>query len=343
MNIKNMAKKRIFIAKNLLDNSKHALLSAIEIHNKPIIPYRYEICTLLVVNARELIMKAYIYKFINKRKAIFKNGKDWMYVSFTECLNLISTNIGKPFYIYKESLEKIYEYRTKVAHSYWIECDSILYSLLSQNIVFYKNFYGDYFKKDLSKDNNLILLPIWFKKVISQIDFLSNISNYSTAPKEIQEFIKNIIISTKFLNNNDIQDPILNTYKMAFVNENNVKNADIVAKLDKNASISITKLHKNINLTDDPKATVMRFDTIEEEKKFQQQHYPLRYKEVLNLIKKEYPLKNRSGVIREMKKLKEEFWYACRWELIYQYKKEIIKKIGESFEDNPRLLDLLKK
>src|ERR1700690_2399102 len=54
----------------LLGNAKSAMFAAIEIHNKPIFPYRYEVCTLLVVNAWELALKAYIAKKVKSVRLI---------------------------------------------------------------------------------------------------------------------------------------------------------------------------------------------------------------------------------------------------------------------------------
>ena len=53
------------VKKLLLDSSQAALFAGIEIHNKPHIAYRYPTATILVINAWELALKAYIYKYIN--------------------------------------------------------------------------------------------------------------------------------------------------------------------------------------------------------------------------------------------------------------------------------------
>ena len=52
------------VVKKLLDASRAALFAGIEIHNKPHIEYRYQTSTILIVNAWELALKAYIYKYI---------------------------------------------------------------------------------------------------------------------------------------------------------------------------------------------------------------------------------------------------------------------------------------
>lgn len=46
--------------KLLLDASRAALFAGIEIHNKPNIAYRYPTATILIVNAWELALKAYV-------------------------------------------------------------------------------------------------------------------------------------------------------------------------------------------------------------------------------------------------------------------------------------------
>lgn len=48
--------------KKLCDNSRAAMLAAIEIYNKPQTTYREQVVTVLVVNAWELILKAALCK-----------------------------------------------------------------------------------------------------------------------------------------------------------------------------------------------------------------------------------------------------------------------------------------
>ena len=45
-----------------------ALFAGIEIHNKPNIAYRYPTATILIINAWELALKAYVYQYIGKKK-----------------------------------------------------------------------------------------------------------------------------------------------------------------------------------------------------------------------------------------------------------------------------------
>ena len=62
------------VTKQLLDASVAALFAGIEIHNKPHIAYRYSSCVILIINAWELALKAFVYKYIDKKK-IFEGTK----------------------------------------------------------------------------------------------------------------------------------------------------------------------------------------------------------------------------------------------------------------------------
>src|SRR5690606_380619 len=102
-----MKKRRSPIAKNLLRNSISGMYSAIEVHNKPLIAYRYETVVLLTLNSWELVLKAYLYKFHKTVKLFHKDGTT---KQFENCLNITQDKIGKEFMPVLENLERLYEY-----------------------------------------------------------------------------------------------------------------------------------------------------------------------------------------------------------------------------------------
>src|ERR1700690_1799047 len=106
----------------LLGNAKSAMFAAIEIHNKPIFPYRYEVCTLLVVNAWELALKAYIAKKVKSVRLIKKDGTA---KPFVECIACVSSELGKTFDPIRYNLEILYDYRNNIAHFYSEDMDVI--------------------------------------------------------------------------------------------------------------------------------------------------------------------------------------------------------------------------
>ncbi|MGD0404598.1 MAG: DUF3644 domain-containing protein, partial [Candidatus Acidiferrales bacterium] len=76
------------VYKALCLNAQSAMFAAIEIHNKPVFEYRYEVCTILVINAWELALKAYIAKKMKTVKLILKDGTT---KPFPDCLACVSS------------------------------------------------------------------------------------------------------------------------------------------------------------------------------------------------------------------------------------------------------------
>src|ERR1700741_3366049 len=111
----------------LLGNAKAAMFASVEVHNKPIFPYRYEVCTLLAINAWELALKAYIAKEVKSVKLIRKDGTA---KPFLECVACASSEVGKSFDPIKYNLEILYEYRNKIAHFYSEDMHVIVLGLL---------------------------------------------------------------------------------------------------------------------------------------------------------------------------------------------------------------------
>ena len=66
---------------NLFRNSVSAYFAAIELHNKPNISYRYETVSLLLINAWELILKAFIRKYV-KNRSIFKDKEHTISIDY---------------------------------------------------------------------------------------------------------------------------------------------------------------------------------------------------------------------------------------------------------------------
>jgi hypothetical protein len=226
-------KRKSPIAKNLMKNSIAGMFSAIEIHNKPSIEYRYEMVVLLLLNSWELLLKAYLYKFHKSVKLFHKDGRT---KQFENCLNIVHEKIGKNFAPEQENLNVLYEYRNQVAHFYIEELDPIMFALISKSIIFYSKFLKTNFEFDISSQSNLILLPIGFKRPMSPIDYISNTSVNSKASSEIKEFLQNIIDATKRLDNENIEEPIFIDFRMNLTNVNRITNADLIAGIDNTKS-----------------------------------------------------------------------------------------------------------
>ncbi len=230
------------IARNLVKNSKAALLAAIEIHNKPTFSYRYEVVVLLALNAWELLLKGYIYKYHNKVKLFKKDGTT---KQFPECVAFVASQLGNDFQVTKENIERIYEFRNNIAHFYSEKLDIIVFALLKRSVELYQEFILKYFNLDLSSNSDLVLLPIGFKKPYSPFDFISNRTLLRESSIEVKRFIQSIMDSTIRLNENGIEDPIISDFKVSLINEKRIKNADIIAGINNkiDTGIDITVLH----------------------------------------------------------------------------------------------------
>jgi hypothetical protein len=254
-----MRKRKSPIAKSLVKNSKAAIFAAIEVHNKPIFSYRYEVVVLLFINAWELLLKAYIYKNLKKVKLFEKDGKS---KPFLECLKCVISNTGKDHIVLEQNLINIYEYRNKVAHFYNEGLDVIVFSLLSKSLLLYKKFLFEFLNIDISSESDLILLPIGFKKPISPLDFLSNESFIETSSIDVKNYLGGIIESTARLSAEGIQESIFVEYTMNLTNEKRLKNADIIAGIrDENntgINIIINNVINNPKLSSDAKAVLVK-------------------------------------------------------------------------------------
>ncbi|MFN8294606.1 MAG: DUF3644 domain-containing protein [Chitinophagales bacterium] len=245
-----MRKRKSPIAKNLINNSIAGMFSAVEIHNKPTIKYRYEIVVLLILNSWELLLKGYLYKYKKSVKLFLKDGTT---KPFESCLNLVSIELGKDFNTIQENLRVLYNYRNQVAHFYIEELDPIIFSLISKNILFYSDFLRKFFKIDISKESDLILLPIGFKRPMSPIDFISTTSFNENSSPEIKAFLQTIMNATQRLNDDKIDETILVDFRMNLININRTTNADLIAGIDNsrqnNLIFTINKEPKKVMLS----------------------------------------------------------------------------------------------
>lgn len=248
------------ITESLIENSKSSIIGCVELHNKPIFSYRYEVCTILAINGWELLLKAYIAQNYPEIKLINKENNS---KPFNECVSFVASKLGNPFKVIKENLDRLYDYRCHIIHFYKDKIDTILYSLLHKTIVFYNSFLKEQFNTDLTEQTNLILLPIGFKPFATPVDFLSKESEFSNSSFAVKNFIQSIIASTEDLNNQGIEETILTGFNMAVINENRIKNADIIAgitKKESEAKLAVKYVINSATITNDDSAKKIKID-----------------------------------------------------------------------------------
>ncbi len=283
------------VIKLLLDSSESALFAGIEIHNKPHISYRYPTSAILIINAWELVLKAYVYKYIGKKK-IYENVNSGHTISFTKALILTKNHINaskqnKSFTAVYENLILLNNYRSANVHFYENSLDPIVFMLISKAVLNYDEFVKKYFKKDITRDDNLIILPIGFKLPFNPVEYLKQ--DYG---KVHNDFVNNVVQTVRSLADEGIKENIVIGFDVYTASQKKIENADLIAAIDQeNGKITLTK---SVRITDDPKAPAMRIE---------QTVLPLTYQNVREKAKEKRPdIKFSKAFNNAMKRVKQD-------------------------------------
>jgi len=236
------------LVNELIKNSQEALVCAIELHNKPRISYRYETVTILVINAWELLLKAYIVKNIGKDKIFEKDGEHT--IGIISSIDEVTSLLGKEFDSIGKNLKTIIEYRNKVIHFNNINIDSLLFGILSKCIDKYimflqKNFI---FEESFLKDS--YVLPLVFSIQKSPLEIIESIKNDPKENMKLKEFITNLI---QRIQNCDVSDGILYDIDVNLQSVKKIDNSDIIVAIDGRSPISV-KTTKTVKLSKDTDA-----------------------------------------------------------------------------------------
>jgi len=248
------------VVKLLLDSSEAALFAGIEIHNKPHITYRYPTSVILIINAWELALKAFVYKFIGKKKVY--EGKDGHTIAFSKAMDFTEQHINakkydKKFPQYndfsatKANLELLNDYRCSNIHFYESNLDPLIFTLISKAVINYDEFIRLYFKKDITRSDNLMILPVGFKLPLDPIKYLKQAYG-----KVHNDFVNTVIQTIRQLTKDGIKESIVIGFDMYTVSRKKIENADIVAAIDQlNGTITLNRLYTP---TDDINAPTVR-------------------------------------------------------------------------------------
>lgn len=281
-----MARKKKMVQANLLKNSIAAYFAAVEIHNKPNIPYRYETVTLLMMNAWELALKAYIRKHIKGRSIFEGNGHT---IQFKTALAYVAEHINgkqpKSFIAVKENLESIEDYRNNVVHFYNENLEPYIFMLVAKAAANYVDFIKKHFGKDIMAEEGLFILPLGFKLPFLPQDFLSKKAATKLDSPKAKEFMDLIIQKTKSLQEQGIEDSIVVGFNIYLESLKTASNSDIIAAIasaDK-ADATVTQI-KKVQFTTDkgaPKVQVSD-DAI-------MAQYPLSHQELVAKCREQIP------------------------------------------------------
>ena len=182
--------------RRLVQNSLSAMLSAIEVYNKPQITYRDEVTVILVVNAWELALKAALRQANVRIFYKKERGQPYRSLSLEDVLkraiNIKVFPHGLDGTALTANLQALIEYRNRAIHMYNTPgLGELIYPFLQQNVLNYRDFILARFHKDLADSITWQLLPLAAKAPNEPIQFMK-VDTKSTSVTEVQDFIEGL-------------------------------------------------------------------------------------------------------------------------------------------------------
>lgn len=217
---------------HLFINAEEALISSIEIYNKPLWNYKFQTSLILLINAWELLLKAIIVKHDGLNSIMVTDTNT---ISFDNAIKIVSEiNEENLSMASKENLSILYDIRNNYTHFYSEEIDTILYSLMAKSIDEFIKLALKYFKFKHQEILSMQCLPIFFNIVKTTIQEIKVIQNSKDT------FIKSLadrIVS--FASSNKDIDSIMYNVDINLQTVKNFKNADLIFGLDDGSDYTI--------------------------------------------------------------------------------------------------------
>ncbi|MDP9313135.1 MAG: DUF3644 domain-containing protein [Chloroflexota bacterium] len=179
----------------LRNNSRSAMIAAIEIYNKPQIAYRNECFSILLVNAWELLLKAILSK--NKQRIFYPKNPNQPYrtLSLQDALSTAQPYLPAhiPFEPIAQNINVLSEYRNNSIHFYnQPGVEVLVYGLAQTSIVNYRDLMLAIFNIDISNEMNISLLPLSLGAQPDPIQFLQKAKENPPKSRALAQFIDEI-------------------------------------------------------------------------------------------------------------------------------------------------------
>lgn len=179
--------------RRLVGNSLAAMLSAIEMYNKPQMTYREEVTVMLVVNAWELALKAALVQ--EKQSIHYPKHRKQPYrsISIDDALNRVDNQGLWPDGIdgaaSAANIRALTKYRDRAVHLYNATgLGAVIYPFLQQNVLNYRDFMVARFNRDLADAMTWQLLPLGATAPGDAVRFMK-VDASTAMVAEVHEFI----------------------------------------------------------------------------------------------------------------------------------------------------------
>ena len=216
----------------LRNNSKAAMLAAIEIYNKPQIEYRDECFTILLINAWELLLKAILSK--NGQRIFYPKERNQPYRTVTIQDALAKAKqffpSGIPYEPVAENIRMLVTYRNNAIHFYnQPEFGIVVYGLSQTSIINYRDLLHKIFKIDIASEMTISLLPLSFGFQPDPIEFLKGARANPPKNKAVAQFLREVSQATNDLESRNLDTSrFLTVFQIALKSVKKVSSADVV-------------------------------------------------------------------------------------------------------------------
>lgn len=216
--------------RRLFENSRSALLSAIEIYNKPRVSYREESFVILLINSWELLLKAVLSK--SKKRIFYRKRKGEPYRTLTLTDSMKSTEplfpSNLPFLPIRKNIELLEAYRDSAIHFY-NEADfrSIIFALSQTSIINYRDVLENFFGKDTTEEITWAVLPLGSNYPADPTIFLSKRNNKQSV--SVSEYLRLLQGSIQEVEKNKLDTGrLLTVFNVKLESTKKIANADFV-------------------------------------------------------------------------------------------------------------------
>lgn len=180
----------------LFDNAHSAMLSAIELFNKPRITYRNEVTVILAVNAWELGLKGLLRQ---QRVRVFRTkqrGRPYESLSLDQCLEVARNRRLWPSTIdgtaIAANIHGLQEFRNRAIHLYNANgLGTVIYSYLQQTVLNFRDFLVAVGGKDIAETITWDLLPLAATTPAEAVQFMRVDSDARAVPA-INDFLEEL-------------------------------------------------------------------------------------------------------------------------------------------------------
>jgi len=256
--------------RKLLENSKAAMMAAIEIYNKPSFQYRDECVVILLLNAWELLLKALLSK--NKKSIFYAKRRKQPYRTLSWQDALTNTKGFFPEDItslpIQRNLELLGTYRDNAVHFYNAESFGVvLYALAQTCIKNFRDLLEKSFEIRLEDEINWQLLPLGIRPPIDIVSYISSDRDSGGKKKSdaVRQFLSALAeATTEIKNAGEDTGRLLTVFNVRLESVKKIGDADVVVGVKKG---EITEGPLAMVKTQDPNVT-----------------HPLRRKDIVNKI-----------------------------------------------------------